>query len=233
MVIGFFAYRVLTFAGFREAVGGQSDRRRRGDVPARPARRCSATASSSSASPRRSSRNGCSASPTTPNVVMVLIVLFILVAGTFRGRLGAHHHADADLPAAGDASTASTRCISGWCSSSPPRSATTRRRSAAAMFVVCQVLRCPIRGVRRAESPALLRRRPVWSRYCSIFFPGVRAVRAQSDFRRVLTVDRAAWEAARWPAINSCGVDLLRFGPIVRPRAKSAWVIGALSLVLV
>ncbi len=32
---------------------------------------------------------------------MVLIVVFLLIAGLLHGRLGADHHADADLPAAG------------------------------------------------------------------------------------------------------------------------------------
>ena len=101
------------------------------------------------------------------------------------GRLGADHHADADLPAAGARNTASIRCISGWSSSSPRPSAITRRRWARAMFVVCQVLRCPIGEYTRESMPFLI---AVSARDAAADLRARgRAVRAGPDLRQVLT----------------------------------------------
>ena len=127
VVIGMFAYRMLTLRSFIEARGRQPDRYRRSDVPARALgifgygivfERIPEVIS-----------NGCSASPTARILVMVLIVLFILLAGTFmEGSVLIIMLTPIFLPLV--TNTASTRCISAWSSSSPRPSAITPRPSA-------------------------------------------------------------------------------------------------------
>ena len=87
-----------------------------------------------------------------PNVVMVLIVLF---SRRDPRSVRAHHHADANLPAAGD----QVRHRPGAFRPAFIIAATIGNYTppvGAAMFVVCQVLRCPIGEYTRESVPFLI-----------------------------------------------------------------------------